>query len=875
MKRLILAISMLLAPALAQAATCTVNAGDTLWTTVGQDIASDCTETNADNFVIPAGAKLTVGSTIASPITITTGDITITGGTLSVPCGYALKFGSRLHLKSGKLEVRGCVRSEQRLVGITWGAASATATLETAASAVATANTDWLVYGDDDPENAAATVSGPVQIGAGPPTQGTYRPSFNKWSWYDIHTVSGQTVSYYYDSLTGRGGAYTGTGTPFEGTRVAALTTPTAVTSITRGLYGHTSDIATSAFGTFVRSDLGSQYVTVTNGACAGRRAKIIDVVDAGATETITVAGDLSSCGATPEVVIDFGARAGDKVYVVTPAVLDGADTGAIVLAGGTFEISWARLTRLGFQGRTVAPFDGTISPTLARHCNVCIVQESDSVSPSSSSFLVRSEISYPTTTTSDTSTVGLLSMNNGQTALRYSSLLNVSGIKFDRLHIRDGLNNATGGAGTHGFYIDGVTGLILTRTKIERLSDDGYGENVKSFSNPANRNAITLRQVISWEQMASTNNSQECFEPADLTDGTGDTSALVINAGARTYTDILATGCKQSAFKQNATGDLMERIVAGSVQLTATSQVGNTTGMTGAPANMLDNYINTLRDSVFFLTTASTATDRVILNAKTSGTLVVATPGTGTGAFVRVGRETKKTAVFTGTGGGCFSGSNADASARYSVQTVFEDVACIGGTNSTYFGLAWAQAGGGTLDLLLRRVFMGMHTVTSTGGLGRFYWEDTAAACPGSNCPVKLTIDGLVVAPTTPTTNTVGMGSVGVANTSTLINACAASNTWPGTAAGHFGSYGASATNAILTRSLRPVTTDAGVLRNLVADPSNPDPCEQMKPRELGLQSFGVAHSMLGDFVLSQVALWSDKNLIQPRTGGAIPKAF
>lgn len=93
---------LLILPSLAWAEVCTVNTGAQNWTSITDDIASDCTEGADDSFVIPSGATLTV--TNGSTVTQTGAGLDITvqsGGALLVNQGGRLQAADDIIVQSG------------------------------------------------------------------------------------------------------------------------------------------------------------------------------------------------------------------------------------------------------------------------------------------------------------------------------------------------------------------------------------------------------------------------------------------------------------------------------------------------------------------------------------------------------------------------------------------------------------------------------------------------------------------------------------------------------------------------------------------------------------------------------------------------------
>jgi len=83
MRRLLIALALLLAAPFSAEATCTFPAGATTWATIGQEIDAGCTESTAETFVIPSTATVTIAAGVTIDFASAAGTIT-NNGTLVV-----------------------------------------------------------------------------------------------------------------------------------------------------------------------------------------------------------------------------------------------------------------------------------------------------------------------------------------------------------------------------------------------------------------------------------------------------------------------------------------------------------------------------------------------------------------------------------------------------------------------------------------------------------------------------------------------------------------------------------------------------------------------------------------------------------------------
>ena len=201
-----------------------VTAGD--WTCTG----GGGTPTNDDDFRISTGHVVTVNGTL----TIVTGSVGMESalsacGTLIVPAGITLTYGDGtgaapdkvggLVMDCGTLVTQGQVRTVGRVTNVTesdadTAAGAGTVTIATDTSLAGIATTDMLVFTDEDPANAASPLNGQsVWVGPGVAPTGVHRPAYNKWAWYNITAVSGQSLTYQLSSEE------TFSGSPYRGTR--------------------------------------------------------------------------------------------------------------------------------------------------------------------------------------------------------------------------------------------------------------------------------------------------------------------------------------------------------------------------------------------------------------------------------------------------------------------------------------------------------------------------------------------------------------------------------------------------------------------------------------------------------------------------------
>lgn len=106
MRRLILGLALLLAPALAQGETCTFASGASTWSAVGTIAGAGvtgCTASAGDHFIVASGAVVTVTGAITQDTTASIGITVQSGGSLSVVVSESVNSGNGLTLTLGDL----------------------------------------------------------------------------------------------------------------------------------------------------------------------------------------------------------------------------------------------------------------------------------------------------------------------------------------------------------------------------------------------------------------------------------------------------------------------------------------------------------------------------------------------------------------------------------------------------------------------------------------------------------------------------------------------------------------------------------------------------------------------------------------------------
>jgi hypothetical protein len=499
------------------------------------------------------------------------GQLRILNGTLTVPAGVTLRLPGGLRVEGGVFKSQGSKIGEARIESIDWANSATSGTASYINNIKIVFDRDvanlglttdmWLVMMDEDPYGVHETLTGKsIQSGDGNTNSSTHRPSYAKWKWLDVTAISTTSISNDtvnadldpWEGTANEGGNlnYNGVwnnsldfkgGTPYMGKRGIGLKDAAALTYNEPQWFNLTSALKVAGLVDLIDSDLGSQYVEFVTGACDGKLAKIVNVEAMGTTsagpdneDIIYVAGDTTECGTTgsfPNVIIHPGFRKGDRVALVNPATLDFSRVatptnfndlhGYFLWMGGTVEMEWTRLIRMGALHRDILKNDLPVN--LTRACSLCIAQKSGTVSPVSG-YIRNTDIGSARNIFTGSDETDEHSLDTGHfypvggaygdtDCSRFeNTTLELGGIEFDRLYIHDSaLSQAVSGTGggMHGIWIDRVNDINVSRVRIERISDDGFGYLQESCGENVNQR-LSLNQFLVYENMALPDNSQE-----------------------------------------------------------------------------------------------------------------------------------------------------------------------------------------------------------------------------------------------------------------------------------------------------------------------------------------------------------------------------
>jgi len=730
MRRLVLTVLLVLGfAAPAWGATCEFdNAAanvPTIWTSGTQNVDSACAEAVTDDYEINTGQTVIVRG---DGVDLTTGSVTVNGGTLIIEPGAVLQFGDgsatgRLAAflqVSGKTVAEGTVLRTCRVISQPALASTSTVTLTTDCDMTGITSSHRLVFGDDDPEDPSATLTNQgVQVGPGAPS-GAFRTSADSWSSYAVSSVSANTITY--DIGSGHTFTSTGTGTPppYNGTRtlttypeVLTLGGPGSTTDdgeIFRDIYGRYTSIAVNhdvwGEGSLcsIEADYGSRYLymleSATNGddpaICSGMQAKILSCENGSTTglfsdsdiaanvititshgfdeaepvtitvggtldsnlaandtyyvkalsantlslsespygtaitlagdgdttdDTLTavdrliVAGDLTQC-TDSTAHITMGARRGDKIHIVQHAVFEGESVGAappgdggMLFLGGTLQANWARFQNLGASDPNLDSLLPAGQPDVLQRFNLMFAQGgSTGAITQTSGYLKNFDIQYPEAwSVSDSFVLGAGS-NATLTTHRYPSdgVLDLTGLLIDRGHIHDCQNidgDETGGC--HGIYI-GSADITASRIRIERMTDDGLGSQASrgGQTTEASASNMTFRHILSFEQLAGVDNSQECFSPNIIESQGADPDAdsdMINMPNWLEVSDIMAIGCHRQSAAILGLRATASRLVTGGVFDASSQAIEFTTpgaSFSAAFDNLVANYGTVVKDS-------------------------------------------------------------------------------------------------------------------------------------------------------------------------------------------------------------------------------------------------------------------------------------
>lgn len=619
---LIAAAVCLASPALAE--DCDFAGPYVLWTAVNQDVdSSSCTEGADDNYNIPTGVTVVVGA----DLTLTSGSITVsTGGTLIHPGGRTLNPGVRLYVTGGTYEPQGQVLSVSRVTEEP-NFGGTTVAVNIGVSTAGFADTDMLVFLDEDPE-PGTVIKGCVHPDAGVPVDtGCYRPAHEKWRWYDIASRSGDAITY---NLTESVAGFAATQAPYTGTR----TDDTAITvaSMVLQRYGLatavTVDIGTAA----IDADFGDMQLYFPerdldddeeHNLCSGHSFEVLYTEEAGASaDVIYVKGDTTKCNTTANPpILTHGVRRGDMVAVVRPAVLDGEHDAHLVWDDGYIRAQWARFFRLSF-GDLVTDF----APDLSRSCNICIIEKAAGNGPDGGYFR---DVDIAWSESDQTDTVPLYfdsTMGTGEARFT-GSTLDVSTVEFRRLYVHDTIDDVSvAGGGTHGIWVDQAKGVLIQEARLERGTDDGFGGIMSSVGGAIPVGNATFVSIIDQANIAFNNNSQEGLSFVTAYHGVGASQEAVLSQGTVDLIDVVVRGCHRNCVNTALPGILLNRAqvsgshfngsgnsdyilemshgTAANVNCSASgvpvaSCTGSGTGTGTFPALMVDSYPSKLKNAL------------------------------------------------------------------------------------------------------------------------------------------------------------------------------------------------------------------------------------------------------------------------------------
>ena len=827
-----------------------------------------------DDFTIAPGHKVT----IRGGVELTSGSITVASrGSLTVPAGAVLTPGASLVIQSGaRYQQQGRVLATCAITSEPdWSGAQPTVELSCPASARATAD-DFLVFLARDPKGGDWT-GRTVFVGPGGAKGNT---ALNRYAWYDITSVSGNRVTYALDS-----GSYGATpGAPYQGTR--GNPTPDAIPASQLGFVAQPGRRATRvdvapAYGSVVAmdADLGSYYLYFTEDPalrsdptrCSGLAAKILHSEDGGAgADRLYVAGDVTGCthpGVTARLIP--GARRGDLVALVRPAVVDG-DVGGIHTShvrfesGASLRVSWARFARLGYA------VPSAVSPGLRRNCNICFLQSASAPAALFRGFFEDVEIAFPeagTGVTNDTAVLHFDSLDDSPTPdYRFPSvgLLDLAKFRIARLHIHDNRNEALSGGG-HGIYIDGVKNLVVDGARIERTSDDLFGSNLGSneTGSATDVNSFHVHRLLLYEGIAEQDNSQECFEPTVIF-GDGATATGVHdyerNAGAIDATDVIAIGCYSEPVNVVGLGVHLDRIVSGGqhdASDTRPIQFYINTGSGVAPGD----FPNVTRNAVF-TTYGENGTRDVMppfLLTRLEDSVLFGDEQSADAGNHHEGFQACIRTFWYHAGASSFAlEGNSTSPNVFNPLREWVDCAFVSATADR---LAANFSNFATPYTLHFERFLYLQSPA---------WNPTSGFSPlgsiGSESGATVDIHGAFFS-----TEHVGTKDFDVNPGGTVENVCYES---ANDSATDFQGY-ASPSN-VSRPSLSPDVSDEPTVGSLVGDPTSSDPCERGKPAALGLAEVGTAHVLLGDFALAQLypIYTSHRGLVKLASEGALPPA-
>jgi hypothetical protein len=448
-----------------------------------------------------------------------------------------------------------------------------------------------------------------------------------------------------------------------------------------------------------------------------------------------------------------------------------------------------------------------------------------------------------------------------------------MSNFVFDRIHIHD-TANSNNGSGTHGFYVDSAKNITITRIRSERHSDDSVGGQHVTGTAGNDPGSMTWRHIIATEAVDSTDNSQQCFELVTARNGVDSDgqAELITHANGTVVSDVLVAGCYLDALRVLLAGTSLDRIVvggivgsAGNYPVTIEWATGGTNA--GLSASLATEYPQIIKDSVLgVFTESSNAVNAAPLSADVRNSLMVGSASLASGIteiirYLHTAQESVFDVGLTddsdGMLSGISSGSNvaplSPASFNYT-DSVFrsggDDRCCKNFGDDLTFN--WT-----------RSIFMGGAEI----GDGPFI-----SIVGDANGNAAVNIDGGIFTYSTPGANNLLQDGGNTPLATVTQNICYTTTVEVPATAFPEGA-GASATTLIVD-DIEPIETTTST--RLSAITYNPNigshPCNDARPRYLGLRNFGVTHALLGDFVIEQNDRWStaDPPLIGVVRGGS-----
>jgi hypothetical protein len=785
------------------------------------------------------------------------------GGEFVVAAGATLGPGAFLEALPGStLTIEGAVRNVCRVAAEpAWGEDDSPDVTLDCDSVLSTAPGDSLVFLDEDPEGGDFTRQ-PVRLGPDGPGYGA---SYNRYAWYAITEVSGNTITYDLDS-----GSYVPSpDAPYAGTRGLPTTSDLVPGDMTfepmeLGLYTRVRLEPLGVQPVALHGDLGSHYLyfkaagadALDPSTCSERAAKIIHTEnDPVAGDRVYVVGDVSRCTKATARVIP-GARRGDLVAVVSPATIDGSIgappyVGHVrIWTGANLRVRWARFLRLGYANRW------NFSPPSARHCNVCILQHATAAGESPHGFFSDSEIGFLETAPGDTAAFYVSGMARESNDYRYPNAgpIDLSDLRIERLHIHDSRNEGTA-AGSHGIYLEAAYSSrpwLVDGFRVERMSDDNVGgQIVANTTGTATRpNRVTLSRGLIYEALAEDKNSQEGFEfyaMPGVTQATSGLDSLIFNSGALQVRDIVAIGSYLESFAASGLGFRLDRVANGGVLVPSTTgpfyvpclaSTAAVNGQQGAYENVIRNSLVTSFQADGTSTSAFPHLCGRIEDTLVFGTGQSAGPSdtnSATDAFQSL--IDCRTSVLHHASPSAFAiqGNGDLPHVGAGLARSFEDCALIA-ESAVAMADGWGKDTTPITLLIQRLLFVtGASSFRAIGPRGPFDLETGA---------VTAILDGLYATNAGPGTEPFDIDPGG-----SVTNVCLRSNA---TAAAVFGAYASATTRAL--PDLPSVPSGQARVGALVAVDASDDPCAQTLPRMLGLSEVGMMHVVMGDFLVEQL---------------------